>query len=55
MVIVADCPDASGLRLHGYAPVHAPLLLTKVMPAGSGSVTTMELAVDGPRFVTVTV
>ena len=32
-----------------------PLALTKLTPAGSASVTTTELAGDGPKFVTAIV
>ena len=54
MVIVADWPEFSVPRAHGYGVAHAPLLETKFRPAGVGSVTKTFPALSGPLFVTVT-
>src|SRR5262245_40779810 len=58
IVIVGAVPRARLARVHvtvleDWLQVHpAPVALTYVVPAGSGSVTTTEGAVAGPAFVT---
>lgn len=42
-------------KLQGKAVLHAPVLETKVMPLGVGSVTSTSAALLGPKFLTVMV
>jgi hypothetical protein len=53
--MVAAWPASSVPMLHGKAVTHAPLVATKVSPAGVESCTTTPVAAFGPWFVTTRV